>query len=82
MIKEKEYYIFSNDLYDNIKMCFTKNTINCLIKYWEEGFGAPKIAKKLHLKDIEIFLLISDLQITGLLPERDRDFYGRPLKKG
>lgn len=81
MFKEKEYYIFSNSLYDDIKMCFKKSTINCLIKYWEQGLGAAEIAKNLRLKDLEIFLLIADMQITGLLPERDKDFYGRPLKQ-
>ena len=76
-----EHYLFSDDIYDNIKMVYKDHTVQKVKYYWKKGYSAEIIAGKINVSDVEIFLLIADLQITGKLPQRDTDYYGRRLKK-
>lgn len=74
------YFLFSDNLYDSIKMDYRKDQMERFFSLWNGGHSALYIASKMKASEIEIYLLITDLHITGKLPERDRDFYGRLLK--
>ena len=75
------YYLFSDDVYDDIKMAYRKEQMELFFKLWKEERSALYIASVMKLTEIEVYLLITDLYITGKLPKRNTDYYGRELKK-
>ena len=75
------YYLFSDDVYDDIKMVYRKEQMELFFKLWKEERSALYIASVMKLSEIEVYLLITDLHITGELPKRNTDYYGRELKK-
>ena len=75
------YYLFSDDVYDDIKMAYRKEQMELFFKLWKEERSALYIASVMKLSEIEVYLLITDLYITGELPKRNTDYYGRELKK-
>ena len=74
------YFLFSDDIYDSIKMDYRKSQMNKFFDLWNEGHSALYIASKMKISEIEVYLLITDLHITGKLPARNKDYYGRDLK--
>lgn len=76
------YYLFTGEQHKDIRLSFSKGTVEKFIDCWNKGYSPELIQKETKLKPTEISLLIIDLNIAGKIDTRPGAFFGTVSKVG
>lgn len=75
-MKKGRYYLFTSEIHEDVRLDFTKGTINKFLELWKAGTPYQKMCKTLRISPTELALIAIDLDYTGQLPDREGSFWG------
>lgn len=70
----RRYSLFLSEAHEEIRLEFTTDCVKKFIDMWNTGYTKEEICKALHIKPVELALIVIDLDYAGIIQPRDGVF--------